>query len=83
MKPYVASAVTPIFDTCSPLTKKMSSFSGVTIRASLSPFCREGKKKVRKCKDVTLAPELNHLMPMGKDGMILTGGYAAAIVCTS
>ena len=48
MKPYVASAVMTSLATCSPLTKKVSSLSGVTIRASLSPFCREGMKKGEK-----------------------------------
>ena len=37
-----ASVVMVVVATCFPLTKKMSSLSGVTIRASLSPFCREG-----------------------------------------
>ena len=40
--PLVVAVPVPI---CRPFRKKMSSLSGVTIRASLSSFCREGKKK--------------------------------------
>ena len=44
---------------CRPFRKKMSSLSGVTMRASLSPVCREGKKKGEEVqyKDVTLVSE--------------------------
>ena len=66
--PLVVAVPVPI---CRPFRKKMSSLSGVTIRASLSPTCREGKKKG---EDITLVPELNH---MAKDSMILRGGYCS------
>ena len=46
---------------CRLFRKKMSSLFDVTVRDSLSPFCREGeKKKERKDKVVTLVSVLNH-----------------------
>ena len=79
MKPYTVLAVvvrpTP---KCFSFRKKRSSLSGVTIRASLSPSCREGKKKgevVQRCYCSTRAKP--PYIPMGKDGMILRGGYCS------
>ena len=56
MKPYVGSAVVVIpVALCLLFRKKMSSLFDVTVRDSLSPFCREGEKKGEKGQDLYLS----------------------------
>ena len=56
MKPYVGSAVVVIpVSLCLLFRKKMSSLVDVTVRDSLSPFCKEGEKNGEKGQDLYLS----------------------------